>query len=90
MNHHIKRVPVVILTACLLFSSVSIKSAKSAPSEDEVILVEGTPLVVVTAQEITSKQARPNDPVNFTVNEDLIVNGQVIVRKRYSLRSEAS
>ena len=87
MNHHIKRVPVLILTVCLLFSSVAIKSVtsvtsvKSAPSEDEIILVEGTPLIVVTAQEITSKQAKPNDPVNFTVNEDVIVNGQVVVRK---------
>jgi hypothetical protein len=54
---------------------------KSAPSEDEIILGQGTPLMVVTAQEITSKQAKPNDPVNFTVNEDVIVNGQVIVRK---------
>lgn len=78
MNHHIKRVPVVILTACLLFSSFSIQSA---PIEDEIVLAEGTPLVVVTAHEITSKQAKPNDPVKFTVNEDLIVNGQVIVRK---------
>src|SRR4030095_10841716 len=78
MNHHIRRVPVVIFASCLLFSSVLIKSA---PSEDEIILGQGTPLMVVTAQEITSKQAKPNDPVNFTVNEDVIVNGQVIVRK---------
>jgi len=81
MNHHIKRVPVLILTICLLFSSVAINWAKSAPSEDEIILVEGTPLMVVTAQEITSKQAKPNDPVSFTVNEDVIINGQLVVRK---------
>ena len=78
MNRHIKRVPVIILTACLLFSSISIKSA---PTEDEIVLAEGTPLVVVTAHEITSKEAKPNDTVKFTVNEDVIVNGQVVIRK---------
>lgn len=78
MNRHIKRVPVIILTACLLFSSISIKSA---PTEDEIVLAEGTPLVVVTAHEITSKEAKPADTVKFTVNEDVIVNGQVVIRK---------
>jgi hypothetical protein len=78
MHHHIKRVPVVILTICLLFSCIPIKSA---PREDEVVLADGTPLVVVTAHEVTSKLAKPNDTVKFTVNEDLVINGQVVVRK---------
>ena len=78
MRHHIKAVPVVILSACLLLSSLSIQSA---PVEDEIVLTEGTSLVVVTAHEVTSKQAKPADTVKFTVNEDLVVNGQVVVRK---------
>jgi hypothetical protein len=48
---------------------------------EEIVLPEGTALNVVTAQEITSKTASPNDPVNFKVDEDLVVNGHVIVRK---------
>src|SRR5260221_818860 len=47
----------------------------------DIVLAEGTPITVVTAQEITSKDVKPNDPVNFTVNEDLVVNGTVVVRK---------
>lgn len=47
----------------------------------EIVLPEGTPINVVTAQEVTSKAAKPNDPVSFTVNEDLVINGQVVVRK---------
>ena len=78
MIPQVKTAPVIILTACLFFSSIAIKSAAS---DDEIVLAEGTALIVVTAQEITSKQARPNDSVNFTVNEDLLVNGQVIVKK---------
>ncbi len=50
--------------------------------QDEVIvLAEGTPINVVTAQEVTSKTASPNDNVNFKVDEDLVVNGHVIVTK---------
>jgi hypothetical protein len=47
----------------------------------DLVLAEGTPINVVTTQEITSKDAKPNDPVNFTVNEDLMVNQTVVVRK---------
>ena len=48
---------------------------------EEIVLTEGTPLNVVVVQEITSKTANPNDAVNFKVDEDLVVNGQVLVRK---------
>jgi hypothetical protein len=63
----------------LLLAPASIAIAQDP--QTEIVLPEGTPINVVTAQEITSKQAKPNDPVNFTVNEDLVVNGQVVVRK---------
>ena len=47
----------------------------------ELLLSEGAAINVVTAQLITSKEAKPNDPVKFTVNEDVVVDGNVIVRK---------
>jgi hypothetical protein len=66
-------------TSGLLLAPTSLAIAQDAPAE--IVLTEGTPISVVTAQEITSKAAKPNDPVNFTVNEDLVINGQVLVRK---------
>ena len=51
------------------------------PRQDEIVVTEGTAVNVVTAKEVTTKEAKPNDPVDFTVTEDLVVNGQVIVRK---------
>lgn len=48
--------------------------------QDDIFLAEGTPINVVTVQEITSKDAKPNDPVNFTVTEDVVINGQIVVR----------
>jgi hypothetical protein len=49
--------------------------------QEPIVLAEGTPIRVVTALEINSKDANPNDPVNFTVDEDVSVNGQVVLRK---------
>jgi hypothetical protein len=49
--------------------------------EDEIVVSEGTAVKVVTAAEITSKKAKPNDPVAFIVDEDVVINGQVVVRK---------
>jgi hypothetical protein len=72
--------PIVFLAICCLL----ITSASLATTQDpvaEIVLSEGTPINVVTAQEITSKEAKPNDPVNFTVSEDLVLNGRVIVSK---------
>ena len=50
-------------------------------SADEVVLPEGTLINVAIAKEVTSKEAKPNDPVEFKVTEDLVIGGQVIVRK---------
>ena len=50
-------------------------------SQDEIVVPEGTSINVSVAKEVTSKDAKPNDPVEFTVTEDLVINGRVIVRK---------
>ena len=72
--------PILILAIfCSLLTPASLATTQDPVAE--IVLTEGTPINVVTAQEITSKAAKPNDPVNFTVNEDLVLNGQVVVRK---------
>lgn len=71
--------PYQLITCLLLLFLVSLPLA--AVQDQNLVLPEGTAINVVTAQEITSKEAKPNDPVNFTVSEDIVVNGQVVVRK---------
>ena len=70
------------LVALLVIASLSayIYRAVNDP-QDEIVVAEGTPINVVVAKEVTSKEAKPNDPVEFTVTEDLVINGQVVVRK---------
>jgi len=69
------------LVAILLFASLTTHIYAAAHPEDEIVVAEGTPINVAVAKEVTSKEAKPNDPVDFTVTEDLVINGQVIVRK---------
>lgn len=74
MFPHFKQSLVAVLA--LLSAVVTVNGA-----QDPIVLAEGTPVNVVTVKEVTTKDAKPNDPVEFTVAEDLVVNGQVIVRK---------
>ena len=84
MNHLLnqlgKRITASIILLALCFCFPGLRHARANQS-DEIVLAEGTAINVVTAQEITSKDAKPNDPVKFTVAEDLTISGQVIVRK---------
>lgn len=66
----------VAIAVIALLSAVTVNGA-----QDPIVVAEGTPVNVITVKEVTTKDAKPNDPVEFTVAEDLVVNGQVIVRK---------
>jgi hypothetical protein len=84
MNHSLKhpsrRITASLILLALCFSSPDLRQARANQS-DEIVLAQGTAINVVTAQDVNSKDAKPNDPVNFTVAEDLTINGQAIVRK---------
>ena len=73
---------IICLITVVLFLVVPVATlvAGQDPTQ-EVVLGEGTPINVVTVQEITSKEAKPGDNVNFTVNDDVVINGHVVVRK---------
>ena len=76
MFPHIKQSLVALAAIALFSAAVTVNGA-----QDPIVVAEGTPVNVVTVKEVTTKDAKPNDPVEFTVAEDLVVNGQVIVRK---------
>lgn len=83
--HNHRTVALIVLSSVLgmptwlATSGRALTNARS--TQDEIILAEGTPINVVTAHAITSKDAKPNDAVDFTVNEDVVINGQTVVRK---------
>ena len=80
MFPYVKQSLLVVLTVALFSAHINAVATLTRP-EDEIVLAEGTAINVVTAEEITSKAAKPNDPVKFTVADDLVINGQVVVRK---------
>ena len=65
---------VIAALLCLLFSQPLF-----AKPED-IVLSEGTAIKVIVTSEISSKEAKPNDPVSFTISEDIVIDGQVVVR----------
>jgi len=75
--------PRTVAAALCLLSLFLLNVSAMGPRriEDEIVVAEGTAVKVVTTAEITSKKAKPNDPVGFTVDEDVVINGQVVVRK---------
>ena len=76
-----RRVVIATLPVALLCLSFANAVSFATAVQEEIVISEGTPIKVITASEITSKDAKPNDPVSFTVDEDVVVNGQVLVRK---------
>jgi Protein of unknown function (DUF2846) len=71
---------IVTATFALLTAFLIHASGATLP-QDDIVVSEGTAVKVITTSEITSKKAKPNDPVGFTVDEDVVINGQVVVRK---------
>lgn len=47
----------------------------------DIILAEGTAVSISLAKDVSSKDAQRGDKVNFTVDEDLVADGQVIIKK---------
>ena len=67
-------------TTLLALALVAASASLVKPNQQEIVLAEGTPIKVIVTTEITSKEAKPNDPVSFTVTEDIAVDGQVVLR----------
>lgn len=88
MNLHAKWIKTLALglIICLITIQSTFLAGVSAQEEsntqaDEIVLTEGTALNLVTVEEISSKKAELGDVVNFKVDEDVVVNGHVVISK---------
>ena len=72
----------VLALVCLSLSHGPLATAASVvkPIHQDLVLAEGTPIKVIVTSEISSKDAKPNDPVSFTVTEDISISGTVVLR----------
>lgn len=71
----------ILAATFALVTTFLVHASGATLPQDDIVVSEGTAVKVITTSEITSKKAKPNDPVNFTVDEDLVINGQVVIRK---------
>ncbi|HEX7998768.1 MAG TPA: hypothetical protein VF528_10290 [Pyrinomonadaceae bacterium] len=53
----------------------------AAPQAEEITIPDGTEITVVTTEEISSKTAVEGDPLTFKVEDDVKVNGRVVIAK---------
>jgi hypothetical protein len=66
---------------CAFFSACVLAQTQDAPKTPEkVLLAEGTEVALRMAQDISSRAARPGEPIELTLAEDLKV-GDAIVAK---------
>ena len=65
------------LTFVILAQSTPVSTIR--PQGREVVLPDGTEFEVVTTEEISGKVAVEGDPLTFKVEDDVKVNGQVVI-----------
>ena len=66
----------------LLLISLATFAQQPAPAQGKPIEIpDGTELAVVTADNISSKTATEGDPLTFKMDEDLKINGVVVIAK---------
>ena len=61
--------------------AILVACAEDAPEATEITVPDGTEFSVVTTEEISSKTATEGDPLTFKVDEDVVVGGQVVIKK---------
>jgi hypothetical protein len=71
-----------------LASEVTRKS--NEPQGKTVVVPDGTELTAITTEEISSKTAAENDPVEFKVDEDVVVDGKVVIAKGATVKGTIS
>ena len=78
---------IVLLTLVTISSSTvrlfgaTTRNQDPPKAENVKVIPDGTQFSVVTTEEINSKTASEGDPLSFKVNEDVKIDGQVVIAK---------
>src|SRR5215207_7113280 len=70
--------------------SAALALAPQDGSAGEVVLPDGTELTVITIEEISSKTATEGDALTFKIDEDVNVNGKVVIARGALVKGEIS
>lgn len=72
-----------VLAPSMAVASISPQEAMQGA---QVTIPDGTEIQVVTTEEISSKTAAENDPIEFKVDEDVKIDGHVVITKGTSVK----
>ncbi len=70
-----------LLSQTLFPLTLTAQEMKPPTEGDEITVPDGTEFEVLTTEEISSKTASENDPVNFKVAEDVKISNRVVIAK---------
>lgn len=73
------RIACAFVLICLVACSSFVGLAGSA--DKTVVIPDGTEISAVTTDTISSKTAREDDPITFKVDEDVVINGAVVIAR---------
>lgn len=76
-----KKLTSSIVILCLTACSSMFTLANPSVSAVKVIIPDGTEISAVTVETISSKTAHEDDPINFKVDEDVVIDGQIVIAK---------
>lgn len=77
-----KRLTCSALMVCMtLWSSLIIAAPRNAPLTKDVVIPDGTEISAVTTETLSSKTAHEDDPITFKVDEDVVIDGMVVIAK---------
>ena len=71
-----------MLMICLLTfsSSFAVAQALFTPGKS-VVIPDGTEITAVTTETLSSKTAQEDDPITFKVDQDVVVEGEIVIPK---------
>jgi hypothetical protein len=71
-----------ITAQLLVFPRTTVACEQDPPTQaTEVVLPDGTEFTVVTTEEISSKTATEGDPISLKVDDDVKINGHIVIAK---------
>jgi hypothetical protein len=71
-------------------SALALTPQDGAAAAGEIVIPDGTELTVITTEEISSKTAVEGDPLSFKMDEDVMVNGKVVIARGALVKGEIS
>ncbi|CAN5283925.1 hypothetical protein BH20ACI2_BH20ACI2_29300 [soil metagenome] len=87
MEMNMKKLASSILVLCLATcSSMFTLANPGINTAIPVVIPDGTEISAVTTETISSKTANEDDPINFKVDEDVVIAGSVVIAKGTTLK----